>query len=627
MRDRLGRVPAPLATGALAVVVALPLIVAVVALAQRRWYPVLDLAMTEIRLRDVGTGSTPLVGLPGRIGELPDQGSHPGPLSFWALAPGYRLLGGSAWAMEASTVVLALGWAAVAIWIGRRRAGLGGALVVAAVVAIAVAGYGASVLTQPWNPYLPLLAWLVVLLSTWSVLDGDDAMLVPLVVAASYAAGTHIPYLSMAGGLGVLALCVAVVRRLRSARIRGGDPRGAHRTGEGGATGAIDGGRRGGGASWRWPIVTAGAFVALWAAPVVEQIRGGDDGNLVRLLDHFGSPSEDAIGWVAGARLALRHLDVASGFVPLLTGGGRFVEASSDSDGPVWSAIAVLVAFVASFVVAVRLGHRSLVHLHLVLAVALGATVVSMSRIFGVRWFYLTLWAWITTTLVLVAIAWTTVAALRGSGGAAASALAPERLSAAAVAVIGVVTVVSCARAPATDHPEAHLGEPVGVILDEATAALDPRATHVVRFQDASFFGSQAFGLVSELRRAGFDARMDEFWEVPITPDLTVAEGAPARELRLVTGVFVERGRADADVEVVASADVRSPEERAIDDGRRAALIADLRADGLDDLVAAVDENLFAVTSDPRISERAQALSADLLLSPRPVALLAEARR
>ena len=31
------------------VAVALPLIVAVVALAQRRWYPVLDLAMTEFR--------------------------------------------------------------------------------------------------------------------------------------------------------------------------------------------------------------------------------------------------------------------------------------------------------------------------------------------------------------------------------------------------------------------------------------------------------------------------------------------------------------------------------------------------------------------------------------------------
>ena len=73
-----------------------PLLVAVIALAQRRWYPVLDLAMTEFRIRDVGSRQTPLIGLPGRIGEFPDQGSHPGPFNFWLLAPGYRLFGSSA---------------------------------------------------------------------------------------------------------------------------------------------------------------------------------------------------------------------------------------------------------------------------------------------------------------------------------------------------------------------------------------------------------------------------------------------------------------------------------------------------------------------------------------------------
>ena len=57
--------------------------------------------MTEFRVRDVGGRHTPLIGLPGRIGTFPDQGSHPGPISFWLVAPGYRLFGSSAWAMEA----------------------------------------------------------------------------------------------------------------------------------------------------------------------------------------------------------------------------------------------------------------------------------------------------------------------------------------------------------------------------------------------------------------------------------------------------------------------------------------------------------------------------------------------
>ena len=76
-----------------------------------------------------------------------------------------------------------------------RRAGWRGVLGVAALLAVAIRGYGQLLLTQPWNPYLPLLAWLVVLLATWSVLCGDSLMLVPLVVAGSLCAQTHVPYL------------------------------------------------------------------------------------------------------------------------------------------------------------------------------------------------------------------------------------------------------------------------------------------------------------------------------------------------------------------------------------------------------------------------------------------------
>ena len=91
-----------------------------------------------------------------------------------------------------------------------------GVLVVAAVIAVLLPGYGLVVLIQPWNPYLPLIAWIVVLLATWSVLCGDHMMLVPLVVAASFAAQTHIPYLLMAGGLGLFAVAVVLVRCWRS---------------------------------------------------------------------------------------------------------------------------------------------------------------------------------------------------------------------------------------------------------------------------------------------------------------------------------------------------------------------------------------------------------------------------
>ena len=52
----------------LAAALILPLAVAVVAFHKPTWTPVLDLAQTELRVRDVGTAHTPLIGLPGRIG-------------------------------------------------------------------------------------------------------------------------------------------------------------------------------------------------------------------------------------------------------------------------------------------------------------------------------------------------------------------------------------------------------------------------------------------------------------------------------------------------------------------------------------------------------------------------------
>ncbi len=568
--------------------VALPLIIAVVALAQRRWYPVLDLAMTEFRVQDVGTRRTPLIGLPGRIGDLPEQGSHPGPLSFWLLAPGYRLFGGSAWAMEVATVSVALVWIGLAMWIGHRRLGRTGVALVAAIVAIVVRGFGLSVLTQPWNPYMPLLAWLVVLLAAWAVLDGDDMMLIPLVIAASFAAQTHIPYLLMAGAIGLLAVVVVLVRWWR--------------------------GRRGG-VDARPPtsvLVTIGVFGLLWLAPVVDQIRR-DPGNIKRLLDHFGSPDEEPIGYGAGIRLMLRHLDVVGAHAGQLIGQERFLSEGFDPDGPIWAGVIVLVLWLAAFVVAVRLRHHSLVALHSLLAVTLVLTTLSMSRIFGQRWYYLTLWAWVTTTLLVVATLWTGVIWLRRHRPEIGTSISRVRIAFSAAILAAALTASMIALAPATDHPEEYLGETLGVLIEPTASALDPEGTYVVEWKDAYFFGSQAFGLVNELRRAGYDVGAGEFWTVPITNSRTIPTGAADAAIVFVTGGFVEDWRDDDRFIELASVDPRTTDELAEFERWRAELIADLEADGLVDLLPFVDTNLFGLNIDQRISDTARTLSAELI--------------
>ena len=126
--------------------------------------------------------------------------------------------------MELGTAIVHALAVATALGIGFRRRGWAGVAVVAAVMAVVIRGFGQLVLVQPWNPYLPVLMWVVVLLALWGVLDGDTWLLVPLVVAASFCAQTHVPYLPL--GVGAVA-----VGRGRGGMALVADPAGVRRGG------------------------------------------------------------------------------------------------------------------------------------------------------------------------------------------------------------------------------------------------------------------------------------------------------------------------------------------------------------------------------------------------------------
>jgi hypothetical protein len=62
--------------------VLLPLVVALISLIGTHWPPSSDDAVEVLRIRDVGTRHTPLVGMDSRL-----RWSDPGPFLFWVLAP------------------------------------------------------------------------------------------------------------------------------------------------------------------------------------------------------------------------------------------------------------------------------------------------------------------------------------------------------------------------------------------------------------------------------------------------------------------------------------------------------------------------------------------------------------
>jgi len=359
-------------------VLAFPLLVALVELRRPHWYPLLDMAQTEIRVRDVFSAHPPLIGLAGRIGPFgPNGGSHPGPLSFYALWPVWKVFGGSSYGMYASTVVLDIVALGLALWMALRRGGRTLLLAIAAVLAVLTRAYGAFLLTLPWNPYLPVLWWFVFVLAVWSVLADDHAMLPVLVFAGSMCLETHISYLGLVGGL---VLATAIVVGYRSFTRVG---HAARRT-----------------TARRWAGGSVALGVVLWIPPVIDQFAHSP-GNLGVIRDYFSHPPDPTIGPHRGLGVLLAQLDPWKLLTHTLVHDGGALEVTGSR---VPGAILLLV-FAASVYAAWRLRHGLLLRLDAVLVVALGLGFVSAARILGTVWFYLLLWAWGLAALMLFAIA------------------------------------------------------------------------------------------------------------------------------------------------------------------------------------------------------------------------------
>jgi hypothetical protein len=588
---------------AIAAIVASPLLLAAILLATRPWAPVLDMAMTELRVRDVGTRHTPLIGLPGRIGTFPEQGSHPGPLSFYLLAPFYRLTGARAWGLELGSVAINSAAVALLVWIGHRRAGLLGTVAFGAIAAVAVRGYGLNVLTHPWNPYFPVLLWLVVLAAAWSVLLRDHWMAIVAVAAASVAAQTHVSYLLNAIAMSVLVLAVMGWRLLRQRDQRP--------------------------AVLKPLLVTLGLGIVLWIPPFLDQLVR-DPGNIRMLVRHFASaPPEPAIGIGEGIRVFLRHLDAPSAAVDLVLHSNAFVHRSELANGTPILGVLVLALWIAAALAARRMRHAQLDALNVVIAVALATGFLSTVRIFGKVWYYLTLWAWGTTLMMVLSMAWTAWALLRRRG-----VVEGEPVDDRGIIVLGAVTIALCTAmsiggAIVLRVPEQQLSDGLRAIVPATEQALDDAVgpavgrdgRYLVRWNDAVEIGSQGYGLVNELERDGYHVGVPEPYHVPVTPQRVYDEGTYDAELQFVSGEYIDQARARDGFVEVAHADVRTDAERQRFGELHDRVLARLGEIGRDDLVAMVDGNLFGASLDPDLPRDIVDDMSEMLLLGEPVAV------
>jgi hypothetical protein len=330
-----------------------------------------DIALIELRIREVVSAHPPLTGAYSRYGW-----DHPGPVFFWLAAVPYRLLGGGAAALD--LVAVAVNTIGIMVLL-RLAARLGRApwyAIAGALVAL-VLGLSPDALASVWNVTITNVAVLLFVVACWGVWCSIDRAGWIALVAGSFVVQSHI-------GTGVVIGPLAVA-----------------------TTGLV---------VWRWwnrdghpldalagPIALAGL---LWVAPVGIDALTDPPGNLARLVRWSLTHDEPQIGFGTAARLLGRTSSLTFVVEPRLE-RGVFLDIETVELG-VLPGLAIIL-LVASWFVAWRAGwRRELVWCSIVGSLWLSGLVAAASITLPLGW-WLVQWlepvGWMTWSAVAL-VAW-----------------------------------------------------------------------------------------------------------------------------------------------------------------------------------------------------------------------------
>ena len=509
---------------------ALPFLVGAVAARTTTWWPASDLSLLDLRIADVGTADTPLLGPFSRFGW-----SHPGPLLYWLLAPTYRLLGATP---SAGLAAAALQNAVVVVGCGVLARRLGGrrflALFALATAAL-LAALGGEVLVSTWNPWISLVPFIAIVLLAWGIADGD-AVLVPwAVLVGSYLVQSHVGYIALVGAPGAWALGALAVGEWQHRR---SDPD------------AWPARRRRLG---RLALVAAAVGAVAWLGPLVDQVTE-DPGNVRSIASYFASSDETPVGLGEAASVAARQLSpVAPWF-----GGSEHLDflARIGPTHPLW-ALPVLLAFAATAVLAWRRGDGLALRLHGTVAVGLVAGVLAVSRITDQPYYYLFRWWWVLAMFTWVTVAWTALRAVPDDlADRVWRTVVPVALAGTVLAV-GLASVSTADPVPTGTHEAA-----VEALTPQVLAAVPPGSTQLVQPLGFSWF-EVYFGLLDQLERHDVAVRVGEPFRAHAGPGRVLdPDDPPDGALWVVTGTAVQDGLDDPRLELVAEHDPLTADER-----------------------------------------------------------------
>ncbi len=308
--------------GAIAIAVTLVAIVtpALVVLLARDDRSIGDLALIELRTRDVLSRDPPLSGVYSRYGW-----SHPGPLMYYVYAIPYRLFGGHADALRMTALLVNVLVLVALAWLVWRR-GRAATVAILGATAALVWGMDPHSLTDGWNVTIAILPMMLALVGCWCTLCDDRFGLAVAAVSTVFVFQAHV-------GFGVVVVPVFLATLVWA---------------------AIDASRSPDRDRLRRVALVGGGCVLLFV-PVLYDMVVRWPGNLGRIVKWSVTNDEQKIGAGNALRLIGRTASLSFPFHPPFPGG---FPLSIDTVTVGVLPGALLIALVAAFVVAIRRGWR-----------------------------------------------------------------------------------------------------------------------------------------------------------------------------------------------------------------------------------------------------------------------------
>jgi hypothetical protein len=444
-----------------------PVGVVILQRAGRHYLPVQDLAVIDLRVRDVFTFSnnTPMVGAYSRFGW-----SHPGPAMYYLVAPFAWLFGNPAWATLVGFALLqgvAIIWTARLAW---KSGGLRWSVIWLSILALSYGATGPWIVQQAWNPHVAFPFFVLFLLQCWVVARGDGQRLLGLAFVASFLVQAHIGYAILVAIIATWALGRLILRQRREGQVAGRS-------------------------LWLPP---AAVLVIMWFLPLVLDPILHFPGNIGHLLSFYLRSGNSSP--ILGLSKGLGYLATEFKWLPPWFGGSDPLNPLTGLANPasiVWMLVP-LALVVGSWWVARRRNQTDLRLMAELVALLLTASAITLILLRGDPASYLFYWRIISGCATVVLALTVVIDGLDVSR---------HRIPFVAWTVfLAVALVVSSGKLASdvvgADGPVSSLESVTTSLLNQMQSQGQPDGPAIVRFWGSVLGGAQA-GIVDQLSREG----------------------------------------------------------------------------------------------------------------------------